>query len=145
MGEFATLLKSYGVSQISGDRFANVWPVEVFAKVGMTYEQNAEPKSTLYTNMLQLLNSRVELLDEPRSIAQLCSLERRTARSGRDLIDHPPGGHDDLINAVAGRRGGMHQPVARLASVISTSHEPIFTSGSREDAELEKRIETAAM
>ena len=82
--------------------FANVWPVEVFAKVGMTYEQNAEPKSTLYTNMLQLLNSRVELLDEPRSIAQLCSLERRTARSGRDSIDHPPGGHDDLINAVAG-------------------------------------------
>jgi hypothetical protein len=39
----------------------------------------------------------------------------------------------------------MHQPVARLASVISTSHTPIFTSGSREDAELEKRIETAAM
>jgi hypothetical protein len=34
VGEFATLLKSYGVSQISGDRFANVWPVEVFAKVG---------------------------------------------------------------------------------------------------------------
>ena len=88
VGEFATLLKSYGVSQISGDRFANVWPVEVFAKVGMTYEQNAEPKSTLYTNMLQLLNSRVELLDEPRSIAQLCSLERRTARSGREL-DRP--------------------------------------------------------
>jgi hypothetical protein len=34
VGEFATLLKSYGVSQISADRFANVWPVEVFAKVG---------------------------------------------------------------------------------------------------------------
>jgi len=29
-------------------------------------------------------------------------LERRTGRSGRDLIDHPPGGHDDLANAVAG-------------------------------------------
>ena len=74
-------LKSYGVSQISGDRFANVWPVEVFAKVGMTYEQNAEPKSTLYTNMLPLLNScRVELLDEPRSIAQLTSRASRHAR-----------------------------------------------------------------
>ena len=56
MGEFATLLKSYGVSQISGDRF-DVWPVEVFAKIGVTYEQNAEPKSTLCTNMLPLLNS----------------------------------------------------------------------------------------
>ena len=110
MGEFATLLKSYGVSQISGDRFANVWPVEVFAKVGITYEQNAEPKSTLYTNMLPLLNSRVELLDEPRWIAQLCSLERRTARGGRNSIDHPPGGHDDLINAVAGVAVGCISP-----------------------------------
>ena len=60
VGEFATLLKSYGVSQISGDRFANGWPVEVFAKVGMTYEQNAEPKSTIYTNMLPLLGAAAD-------------------------------------------------------------------------------------
>jgi hypothetical protein len=33
---------------------------------------------------------------------QLISLERRTARGGRDSIDHPPGAHDDLINAAAG-------------------------------------------
>ena len=65
MGEFATLLKSYGVSP----RFANVWPVEVFAKVGITYEQNAEPKSTLYTNMLPLINS-------PRRAAGRAALDR---------------------------------------------------------------------
>jgi hypothetical protein len=29
-------------------------------------------------------------------------LERRTARGGRDTIDHAPGGHDDLANVVAG-------------------------------------------
>jgi hypothetical protein len=29
-------------------------------------------------------------------------LERRTARSGKDSIDHPPGAHDDVANAVAG-------------------------------------------
>ena len=112
VGKFATLLKSYGVSQVSGDRFANVWPVEVFAKVGITYEQNAEPKGTLYTNMLPLINScRVELLDEPRSIAQLCALEGRTARSGLDTIDHPLGGHDDLINAIAGVAVGCVGPL----------------------------------
>ena len=33
-GRLRHLLKSYGVSQISGGCFANVWPVEVFAKVG---------------------------------------------------------------------------------------------------------------
>jgi hypothetical protein len=34
--------------------------------------------------------------------AQLIGLERRTARGGRDSIDHPPGGHDDVANAAAG-------------------------------------------
>jgi hypothetical protein len=36
-------------------------------------------------------------------IGQLCSLERRTARGGKDSIDHPPGNHhDDIINSAAG-------------------------------------------
>ena len=33
---------------------------------------------------------------------QFLALERRTTRGGRDSIDHPPGGHDDIANAVAG-------------------------------------------
>ncbi len=42
-------------------------------------------------------------LDNARLVAQLCGLERRTMRTtGRDLIDHPPGGMDDLANACAG-------------------------------------------
>jgi hypothetical protein len=32
----------------------------------------------------------------------MVGLERRTARGGRDSIDHAPGAHDDLANAVAG-------------------------------------------
>ncbi|TMA58326.1 MAG: hypothetical protein E6J75_05625, partial [Deltaproteobacteria bacterium] len=47
-------------------------------------------------------SGRVELLDHPRLVAQLCGLERRTAWGGRDSIDHGPGGHDDVANAVAG-------------------------------------------
>ena len=35
-------------------------------------------------------------------IAQLCQLERRTARGGRDSIDHPPKAHDDIANVCAG-------------------------------------------
>jgi hypothetical protein len=51
---------------------------------------------------LALLNStRIALLDDQRAFNQLVSLERRTARSGRDTIDHPPGQHDDLINSIA--------------------------------------------
>ncbi len=50
---------------------------------------------------------RVELLEHPRLSAQLVGLERRTARSGKDSIDHAPGGHDDLANAVAGVLVGL--------------------------------------
>jgi len=35
-------------------------------------------------------------------IAQFLGLERRTARGGRDSIDHGPGGRDDVANTVAG-------------------------------------------
>ena len=44
----------------------------------------------------------VDLLDLPRLTTQLVSLERRTARGGKDSVDHGPGGHDDLCNAAAG-------------------------------------------
>ena len=43
------------------------------------------------------------MLDLPRLRSQLLSLERRTIRgSGKDVIDHPRSGEDDLINAAAG-------------------------------------------
>ena len=102
--EFARLLKSgYGVSKIIGDRYAGEWPKEQFGKLGIRYEQSAKPKSDLYVDLLAAINSRrVALLDHPRLINQLVSLERRTARSGRDSIDHTPGGHDDVANCVAG-------------------------------------------
>jgi hypothetical protein len=88
---------------VRGDKFAGEWPVEAFARYGIRYEQSAAPKSDIYRDLLPLLNSgRVELLDHPRLITQLCQLERRTARSGKDSIDHAPGGHDDICNAVAG-------------------------------------------
>jgi hypothetical protein len=46
--------------------------------------------------------SQCDLLDLPRLVSQLCALERRTVRGGRDSIDHPPGAHDDIANSVAG-------------------------------------------
>ena len=42
------------------------------------------------------------LLDNDILARQLNSLERRRGRTGRDTIDHPKGGHDDIINAAAG-------------------------------------------
>jgi hypothetical protein len=101
--EFADLLKSYGLLRLAGDRYAGSWPAEQFAKHGITFGPAEKPKSDLYRDALPLLNSsKVELLDHPRLISQLTGLERRTARGGKDSIDHAPGAHDDLANVVAG-------------------------------------------
>jgi hypothetical protein len=109
VGEFSKLLKTYRIGSIQGDRWGGIWPVEQFSKFGIRYEQSAAPKSDLYTSLLPLINSRrIELLDDQRLIAQLCSLERRTARGGRDSIDHPPGAHDDVVNSVAGLASIIH-------------------------------------
>jgi hypothetical protein len=60
----------------------------------------------------------VELLDLPRLTAQLVGLERRVSRGGRDSIDHLPGGHDDVVNAVAGAL------VAAGEGPVSTPRDP---------------------
>jgi hypothetical protein len=103
IGEYAALIKSYGAYSVQGDRYAGEFPREQFRDNGVTYELSEKVKSDIYRDVLPLLNSgRVELLDHPRLVTQLCGLERRTARGGRDSIDHAPGGHDDIANAVAG-------------------------------------------
>lgn len=101
--ELATCLKTYRVSSVHGDRYAGEFPRELFRKRGIEYRLSERTKSQIYSEFLPLLNSgRVELLDSPRLVGQLCALERRTSRGGRDTIDHPPNAHDDLANAVAG-------------------------------------------
>ncbi len=103
VAEFADTLKQYGISTVTGDRWGGEFVREPFRNAGIVYELSSSPKSEIYQNLLPLLNSgKVELLDHPRLIAQLCGLERRTARSGRDSIDHAPNCHDDLANAAGG-------------------------------------------
>jgi hypothetical protein len=103
VSEFAELLKRYRISKVVGDRYAGEWPREAFRDHGITYEPSAKPKSDLYRDLLPSLNSgEVDLLESDRILNQLVGLERRTARGGRDSIDHAPGGHDDVANAVAG-------------------------------------------
>jgi len=104
VGEFTGVLMGYGVTEVTGDRYGGEWVVEQFRKHGITYQTSERPKNALYAEFLPSLNSgKVELLDHGRLIAELCALERRTGRgTGRDIVDHPPAGHDDLANATAG-------------------------------------------
>jgi hypothetical protein len=103
VAEFASLLKTYRIGKVVGDHWGGEFVREPFRLLGISYELSEKPKSDIYRDALPLLNSgKVELLDLPRLTAQLCGLERRTARSGKDSIDHAPGAHDDIANSVAG-------------------------------------------
>ena len=103
VGEFVQELRRYGIGYVRGDRYGAEWVASQFRERGIEYRVSDQAKSDIYKELLPLLNSgKIALLDHPRLIAQLCGLERRTARSGKDSIDHAPGGHDDIANAVAG-------------------------------------------
>jgi hypothetical protein len=99
--QLAQLLQMYRITAVAGDRYGGEFPRELFREHRITYALLEKAKSDYYVDALALLNSgQVDLLDHPRTTTQIASLERRTARGGRDSIDHPPGGHDDLANVV---------------------------------------------
>jgi hypothetical protein len=101
--EHAALLKSYGMREVTGDRFAGSWPAEAFTTHGITYRPSELTKGAIYQATLPLINSaQLEWLDLPTLRTEALGLERRTAWGGRDSINHAPHGHDDVVNVVAG-------------------------------------------
>jgi hypothetical protein len=103
VSDFAREVKKYGITTVTGDRYAGEWPREQCRKHGITYEPSELTRSELYLELVPAVNSgALELLDHPRLVAQLAALERRTGRSGKDSIDHQRGSHDDVANAAAG-------------------------------------------
>lgn len=129
VAEFAGVAKSYRCGSVTGDQYAGEWPRERFREHGVTYELAGKVRSDLYRDLLPLLNSgQVELLDHPRLVSQLCALERRTARSGRDSIDHAPGGHDDVANAVAGALVCSNEKGVRLVAAPNMTQRSYWRS-----------------
>ena len=104
VSELASVLRNYGLCEVTGDAYSGEFVRELFRDNGISYRVSRKSKSEIYIDLLPMLNSgRVALLDHPKMVSQLCGLERRTTRgTGRDIVDHAPNGHDDLINAAAG-------------------------------------------
>lgn len=101
--EFAATLAAYRITHATADRWGGGFPVQELAAAGVLLEPSPKPKSDLYLDLLPVVNAgRIELLDHSRLVRQLEHLERRTGRSGKDAIDHRPGGRDDCANAIAG-------------------------------------------
>ncbi len=128
VAEFAETLKSYRVATVRSDRYAGEWPKERFSVHGITCLPAEMNRSELYLAFLPLLNSgRLDLLDHPRMVSQFVGLERRTSRAGKDSVDHPPGWHDDVANAVAGvcaLAAGQPGPMAISDELLQWARTP---------------------
>ena len=95
--------REYRIHKVKGDRYGGEWAREALRDSGIEYELCSKGKSDLYVDLLpRLFSGSIELPDDPKLRIELSSLERRTSRSGREMIDHPPHAHDDRANAVAG-------------------------------------------
>ncbi|MGB7294202.1 MAG: terminase large subunit [Candidatus Aminicenantales bacterium] len=122
--EFSEVLKTYGVSAVTGDRYSGEWCSSAFEKEGISYKNSELSKSDIYLEFLSLIMqgvSAVELLDYKQQTIELRQLERRTGR-GKDNVDHPQGLHDDLANAAAGACVSLKLSAGKEAYFGFTDH-----------------------
>ncbi len=133
--EIAGLFQRYGLRSCRGDAYAGEWVPSRFAEHGVEYRRSEMTRSQIYLEVLPMVNSRqVRLLDLPRLINQLCGLERRTGRSGRDVVDHSPNSHDDVANSAAGALvlasgAGGYVPVG--VPILTGRHRNVFDMGGQ--------------
>ena len=103
VSEYSELMKSFGLFEVTADRYAGEWVTAAFQENRVTVRPSELSASEIYLNFLPLIsNGTVELLDVKRLAGQLTGLERRARSGGKDQITHYAGGHDDVANAAAG-------------------------------------------
>jgi hypothetical protein len=98
VARFAEVLREYGCSSVTGDRYAGETFKAAFEREQIRYVVSDKTKSEIYEALEPLLNSSTALLlDEAQLEQQLLGLVWRGGR-----IDHLAGEHDDWANAGAG-------------------------------------------
>ena len=102
-GELAALAKEYRCSRVVGDNYSGEWVAQAFKAAGVDYTRSELPKSGLYLEGLPAFSrGAISIPNHPLLIRELRLLERRTARSGKDSVDHGPSGSDDHANVLFG-------------------------------------------
>jgi len=101
--EFAETLKEFNLSEVRSDRYAGQWIEEAFEKQGISVKYSELSASEIYAAFIPIvMNEKAVLLDNKKLRTQFSNLERHPRSGGKDIIDHPPGLHDDMANAAAG-------------------------------------------
>jgi hypothetical protein len=117
-------LKRFGLRRVTGDNYAAEFVAQAFTNCGIAYHKAELSKSLLYRELLpRLCTGDIELLDDETLIDQIAGLERRTRSGGQDVIDHPPGGKDDLANALAGVVVSVSKPRFRVGGIPGMRRE----------------------
>jgi hypothetical protein len=120
IGQMAIVLKRWGIRKATADNYAAEFVTQAGRSHGIVIAKAEKPKSQLYLELMpKITSNEIELLDDEASINQLANLERRTRSGGRDVIDHPPGQHDDLANVIAGASSATASHVLRLGALQS--------------------------
>jgi hypothetical protein len=124
IAEAAAVLRTYRITTVRGDRYSGEFVTEGFREQGIRYEPAPLDRSQLYLELLPRVNAAtVQLLDLPELLRELRGLERRRGASGRDRVDHVPGAHDDIANAVAGAVLAAQQPRSEAGvRVVRVNH-----------------------
>jgi hypothetical protein len=101
--EFVELAKCYRCTTIAGDNYAAEWVAGAYREAGVEYMRSPLVRSELYLAGLPLFTRGVvQIANQAPLLRELRLLERRTARSGRDVVDHGAGCSDDFANALFG-------------------------------------------
>lgn len=120
VADAARVAREYGALTVQVDRYAAGFVVSAFARHGLTARVAERTTSEHHLELVPLVNSkRASLLDHPELLRELRGLERRVSRTGKDSVDHRPGGHDDCAAAVSGvlsilAKKGSRNPAAGI-------------------------------
>jgi hypothetical protein len=97
VAKFVGIMRSYGIRKVVLDGYAgSTFKCAFEAHGGLIAEVCTKGKTEFYEELEVALNAgNVELLDDPKLQEQLLTLVRKGEK-----VDHLPGDHDDLANAV---------------------------------------------
>jgi len=119
-GEFAGLLKSYGLRAVTGDNFSAEWPVQAFRAHGVEYRRAALAKSQIYVTGARRSQLKSVLAHPPLIPVRGSSPGRWLPPSVGPLSGSGSGviqrGFDPLHGAV--QKARMIVPVARATIVL---------------------------
>jgi hypothetical protein len=139
--DYSTLLKSYGISEVQGDRVGGGMVSDEWLRHDIRFKPSDHTTSENYLRALPiLLAKRASLLDNATLRNQLASLERHVTGT-RETVSHPnvASAHDDVATSVCGALVVCGNRLAFDESWSWVDGTPIQQTNSGDDYETKQR------